>query len=835
MALADSDIRQIDRIRAHQRRLVIGTGWAAVLILLLAWWVGVKHWDVGGMPIAVIMAITGVVALAAALREFAVLLQIPSRGEQAGETLKQHRAQLGLGAFAISAVLLILVTWLLLQQRLAAFPEFLTGLVLVIAGIVSGLTLRTSPERRFEPEKLLDWCISHRRIVSVALLVLGGAAFIGGVIALARGPAAFALSLPVGLGGVLLGLIFGGSGLWLLLTSEDDLDRFSMRILVLSVGGAIGFVVAVMTLLAVVATWDAVIGTGVSQWQQADKAWPLWLAIYVELLGLILMFGSLYLAQGDIRRSAVLRRLLYGYNAVFNGLLLLAALVILNILVYSTFPFVYEWTKTQGFYSLSEQSKEILSKLEEPVTFIVLMGASEEGYRDVVNLLANFQAYSPKIKVKKVSPDLDPREYERLKTKYRKLEESAHGGASRGLLIVYGQEKDNPAHAFIGSRDLLDYSTDKDESGKIRSVREFKAEGQIMTELKFLALRGKKPVVYFTQSNEEIDFSPSQLRVRANTGGRLRAHLEKLRYEVRQLYFRPPADAEKGDKNKYFTQKDIKAPHQLPKESNATVVIAWPKRPFPEDVLTALHEYMKSGGKLVILAINVDEFQKKIETNLEAFAKKYGVEMERDVILRARERASPIVPVVADPSGNNELARGFADEEFYFDSPRTVRPGSSAEGYRAETVLVVPPLPQFIYWADKNLDAVRNPQFRFITLLRNPDTFRKYLFRENRPVAVAVKDRDGKPRMVVYGAAVWATDMPVVPLGRPSPPYQALFASTLEWLGERPEFIGIPPRTSKFYMIKSDASVERMTFVPLSVMLLGFIGLGLGVWAVRRR
>ena len=138
--------------------------------------------------------------------------------------------------------------------------------------------------------------------------------------------------------------VFGGG--WLLLSQASDLTTAKMRIFVLVVGGVAGLILALAAATRAFLWRDEIFG-GMRAWQ-GDRGWHLWLCAYVELIGLGLMFASLLLARTDIRSSALLRRVLYGYNAVLTGLLLLATLVVLNIVLFALFPFSVEWSKSRG-------------------------------------------------------------------------------------------------------------------------------------------------------------------------------------------------------------------------------------------------------------------------------------------------------------------------------------------------------------------------------------------------------------------------------------------------------------------------------------------------------
>ena len=90
-----------------------------------------------------------------------------------------------------------------------------------------------------------------------------------------------------------------------------------------------------------------------------------------------------------------------------------------------------------------------------------------------------------------------------------------------------------------------------------------------------------------------------------------------------------------------------------------------------------------------------------------------------------------------------------------------------------------------------------------------------------------------KPRLVVFGDTTFITN----PLASADSGTQnfSLFASTLDWLAERPTSIGIEPRSLAVYSIDPAASSSRLVLLPGVLAVMTVLGLGLGVWVVRRR
>src|SRR5207253_1154212 len=149
--------------------------------------------------------------------------------------------------------------------------------------------------------------------------------------------------------------------------------------------------------------------------------------------GLAIMFISLMPLRAVERSNAVLRRLLYGYNAALTGLLVLAILMVLNVLVYNYVTPSFDWTES-GIYTLSDRSKNILQALEKPTKiYAVWFASSDLERRELETLLGNCRAVNDKVQVEYVAPDLDIGKITKLRNEYQFNER-------QGLIVVYGEE-----------------------------------------------------------------------------------------------------------------------------------------------------------------------------------------------------------------------------------------------------------------------------------------------------------------------------------------------------------------------------------------------------------
>jgi hypothetical protein len=190
-----------------------------------------------------------------------------------------------------------------------------------------------------------------------------------------------------------------------------------------------------------------------------------------------------------------------------------------------------------------------------------------------------------------------------------------------------------------------------------------------------------------------------------------------------------------------------------------------------------------------------------------------------------------------------ELSRAFAGKVVLTRGVRVVRPSRSAANpsLRAEPLLTT--LPQMGAWTETDMTV--DPNQTLNDFERNPDLTRKRVSQSPLPAAVVVIESappvhppteappPPKPRLVVFGDATLIGNA-LVGEGSPASNF-AFFASTLDWLAERPTSVGVGSRSLKYYSMDPTVSGVSLIVLPGLIALVGIAGLGLGVWVVRRR
>lgn len=845
-------------LAATARGLFVGLCWAALMFLIAGLWMGSKYGDASKFQrYTFLLAGAGAAALAA-WQGFTLWFKKESPDEKA-TTLGQQRRLFSLVFLAGGLGLVVLAIVLGFGKKsgntygfvLDNLGESIGVLFFGLASLAAGYALSTpTTGESSSPLQFLTQKIPLLKFLVLALAVLALGTFVWIVWTnrvenrwTAYLPELFAL---VGVSVLCMACFF-----WL---NTGVLDEFGVRLFVLVFGGVFGLILFCYSIGRVVVWWQDIVLGGLSAWQ-GENAWRFWTCVYLQFGALVLMFVSFNLAKADIRTNVYLRRVMYGYDTILQTLLLLQILAVVNIVLYALAPFTFDWTKARGAYALSDSSKNLIANLKKETNIVVLMSPNDAVYRDVRNLMDNYQANSNKLKVEYLSPDSDPYKYNALLQKFPKIqptEDPRFGGAGRGVLLVNGpipaDKKDNPPpYAFVSAQKFTDVERDpRGDPKKTKSV--FKGEGEITKELQFL-LQEKKRKIYILQGNDEPDMHYDEPAVRPEyrdsllkTG--LSVFVEKLNtdnYEVFGLSFAAPLGLGKEPpKDMVYLKADgSDKKKEIPKDCD-TLIVPQAAKALPDDIVAAIERYMERDGKLMVLldVIAESDFSKLRGTGLERMMKTFGVEVLDGFALSLPPRGndpSLLVALGADRS-EHVLARQFTGRSILMpDSARVLKAADAPGRFKAQPVLQF----EFRERARHTLVETDIRPLQRVDLnlhLLDLDKANQLGARVNHEpviVGVAVAETEGgRPRMVVLGDTEFLGNRS---LRTPTRQLNYDFAaSCLEWMGER-ESIGARPKVTPTFTLDPSVDSIRMILLPFWIMLLTLIGLGVGIWVARRR
>jgi hypothetical protein len=641
------------------------------------------------------------------------------------------------------------------------------------------------------------------------------------------------------LGGFIVVAVAGA--VWYTTRENDTLsDVLAARILVLGVGALFGFGIQLVIVARTIGWWSYI--TSMDKWHGHDS-WRIIYWVVANLLSVGIIFFSLMLGRQEEQSHPTLRRIIHGYGDIALVLwLTLAVLIVVNVIAFLYVPAASDWTKT-GLYTLDEsQSQNILKALDAPVKIIIMARYPGDPITDEVSKLVDTcRNYTNKIEFPVTTYYKD-----RNRQLVDELVNQHSLSHDVGVLVYYGE--DRKKWQFIPEKDLYAMSG-------MRGDQQFKGEDALMTA--FRKLEQDKPAVYyFIQGHGELSFSGGGRPDRSDSS--LKQKLEKYD-QIKGLILDPnmPADP------------DTVVSATVPDDA-AAVVIAGYSSPFQPKEVEALRKYAKGEGreggpgKLLILLGTVVREGKMVPSGLEPLLDEYGVKVGDNHVMAFPVDDANAPPIVAtslvSQTAEHKLAVSLERVALIrLSDVRTVEAKAGGVGaYRVEPLLVVVPRSGLckLAWAETDLnkraDQILREKFldkndpQAIDIEKFAAAYKDPNYTQQLPVAVTVADSsalppghpgvsaEGKPHMVVIGSSQIASDELVGPEGSQ---YYAVVASSLGYLREKPEMIGIPAKAHDKYMIgpRAAESYWSMIMQPMLFMLCGIFGLGLCVWVIRQR
>jgi uncharacterized membrane protein YhaH (DUF805 family) len=551
---------------------------------------------------------------------------------------------------------------------------------------------------------------------------------------------------------------------------------------------------------------------------ERDGAWKVLLGLVALVGGLGIMFLGLQAIRGDERRDLAIRRTVYGFNAFLTGFLLFAVLLVANVISYLKLPASIDMTQA-GIYSITDRSRQILEQIDRPTRIYLIMDGRDQVYQDMQSLLSMSQEVAPKITVESLS-SMQPNRIRELARTFPQLTEN-----TQGVLIVYGDEKIENS-AFIRDRDL--FSEDFEPGGR-EPKRKFLGEVKLMNELSFLMAGKDRPIVYFTQGSGEADITD---RTKPQAFGNVVDKLQRRNFEVRPLTLDALGAAVPDDAK--------------------IVVVAGPRQTLPPAAVDAIKAFLDRGGRLVALFdVEANRTDKEIPlTGLEGVLASFGVEVTREKIFSVPGDAADVrsldeAIVMIDPASEaSPLGAPFKNVAFQFFGARVLRaaPPAADSPFRAAALLST--LDKARVWTETDPQSTGLQTLQ--TMIRDPKA-RERLSATPLVMAMAVTEtpRTGpgqprpaeRPRIVVFGDATFLANALAGGRTESSAYLFDLFAGSLDWLRERPSNIGIEPRVTPTFELNPAVIGQEsaIKFLPLLIATIGVLGLGLGVWLVRRQ
>jgi hypothetical protein len=551
-----------------------------------------------------------------------------------------------------------------------------------------------------------------------------------------------------------------------------------------------------------------------------EAKWVLYAAA-VFLAGLLIMFASLQLARTEERSNAMLRRVLYGFNSVFMGLLLLLVLVVLNVFVFVKVPGTLA-TNESAFTGLSDESKRFLHSLDRPVHVYLILPEShsiqlgrglsyDTMYADCRGLLTACEEESPKFQASFLSPAFDA---DRIAALFQRLKVEKEGERDQlGMLVTAGEDEE--ARTFIRDMELISA-----EQGALV----FQAESRLMTELAYLTDARGKEKVYFTQGHGELTIEAAGNAGEKSMSG-IAQYLRDRKFTIEAL----PLDAPGA---------------KVPDDAGVVVVPGLRRFVGAEDpMFIALRDYIHrtdKPGKLFLCLPAFRDAQGKVSaTGLEPLLTELGVEVDpsnRLMSAPGQFRVSAEFVLVGQVAGlDTDLSRIVRGAEMFVRDTRPVRQAQAPPGAQRRVSFLL--ATDMVTWHES--DYTQIPAALIAAMNADPQLrMQKRVSSRPVPVAAAVIETVGeksskRPRALLFGTDTFLQDQAEGPAA-PEEYRQLLISDGIDWLRERNATVGITPRKVGVFTLEKPIDWTSQA-VLMSLVAVGITVLGVGVWLSRRR
>ncbi len=494
------------------------------------------------------------------------------------------------------------------------------------------------------------------------------------------------------------------------------------------------------------------------------------------------------------------------------GVLLVAALLILVNYFGWKYHKRMDWTASE-IYSLSEKTGNVLGQLDRDVVAVMYMEPTDELYQPVRELLARYEAASPRFSVREVDPARNLAEAEELVARYQ---------IDALNVVVFDADGERQ---IVEANDLAEYDYSGMQFGQAPQMTGFSGEQKFTSALLSLT-QAERPKVVFTTGHGELsltDFSPAGLSGAQEL-------LERDNFDV-ESWASLGAEA-------------------VP-DGVALVVVAGPTGNFLPPEIDLLESFVQQGGRvLVMLDPTLSPTGGLVETGLEAWLAGYGIEVGADIVV---DPANPMPffgpdTIYVNSYGSHPITRSLSQAQLpaILSLTRSVGVGDDEiEGYELTTLVET----SGEGWGETDLanltaveqgeDDVAGPVSLGVAVeaaAPTGDTGETGAAEEGRAEeepGVEEEAADESPgdrlRLAAFGDATFATNAQLQNVGN-----LTLFANTLNWLAEREALVAIPPKTPESVRLNMTAAQIRGVFW-FVVLGLPLLVVAAGIWVHQRR
>ncbi|HEX7480440.1 MAG TPA: GldG family protein, partial [Polyangiales bacterium] len=301
--------------------------------------------------------------------------------------------------------------------------------------------------------------------------------------------------------------------------------------------------------------------------------------------------------------SAGERRLLKTAAGSASALFVLAIVVMVNYLAFRHYQ-RFDWT-SQGMFTLSPKSKEVLRGLGKDIDIYVFMSRGEQSYASTDELLKRYTAVTQRVRVHHVDPDRDAAQFKLLAQRFGIAAGVIETGEARADVAAVVVSGDKNWH--VNREDLV--ATDMSLPGEPDGQQEvhIKSE-QALTGAIAQVTAGRATKVCVTKGHGEWSLEDSAERSLA--GFKSGLHHDNITWDA----------------------FDTLGQRAVPAGCDAVFVLG-PLRAFSAAEAKTLFDYLRAGGNLLLALDPVIQLDQVAVTGFEDPLHDLGVRVDRSLVL----------------------------------------------------------------------------------------------------------------------------------------------------------------------------------------------------------
>lgn len=303
-----------------------------------------------------------------------------------------------------------------------------------------------------------------------------------------------------------------------------------------------------------------------------------------------------------------------GSYSIIMTAIVLAILIMVNILVSSLpTPLTKYDISSSKLYSITSNTKVVVNSLDKDVTIYWIVQSGKEDYV-IENLLGKYDSLSDHIKVEKKNPDVYP----------TFAKQYTNETVENNSLIVVSGDKSR----YISYDDIY---VQQNNYYTLTSSSYFDGEGAITSAIDYVTSEDL-PKIYLLEGHGESDLPTA-----------FKDHIEKGNYEIQK-----------------FSLLNVDS---VPEDADAVMIYA-PSSDISDKEKEILAEYVKNGGKLLVVAGPTKE---GILQNLYNILSDYGIEANEGIVVEGdRQHYAFQAPFMLLPYMRRHIiTSSLIDENYY--------------------------------------------------------------------------------------------------------------------------------------------------------------------------